>query len=102
MSENMMLKEKPDTLATEMINMCERQTEAQRKENRKLYLFSGLIIFGLILANFHLATVNGDNNKRWIDYLAQYDFISQDGEGYNYINTDIDGDVVNGTEGRAE
>lgn len=37
-------------------------------------------------------------NSRFIDYLSQYDFVSQDGEGYNYYNSEIKGDVSNGTE----
>lgn len=39
-----------------------------------------------------------ENNQHWIDYLSQYDFVSQDGEGYNYYNSDVGGDVNNGAE----
>lgn len=35
----------------------------------------------------------------FIWYLNQYDFVSysQNGEGYNYINNRVEGDVTNGT-----
>ena len=36
--------------------------------------------------------------KLLIEYLSQYDFVPQDGEGYNYYNSDVSGDVVDGTE----
>lgn len=42
------------------------------------------------------------SNQRWIEYLSQYDFVSQDGEGYNYYNSDVGGDVVNGAENPQE
>ena len=43
-----------------------------------------------------------ENNQHWIDYLSQYDFVSQDGEGYNYYNSDVGGDVNNGTESKTK
>lgn len=39
------------------------------------------------------------SNQRWIDYLSEYDFVTQDGEGINYYNSDIGGDVNNGATG---
>lgn len=44
------------------------------------------------------------NNKKWIDYLNQYDFnsysydYSQDGQGINSINAGSQGDLNNGAE----
>lgn len=35
-------------------------------------------------------------NQGWVDYLSQYDFVTQDGTGINYYNADIGGDVNNG------
>ena len=37
-------------------------------------------------------------NIYWIYQWNSYDYISQDGEGYNYYNADVEGDVNNGTE----
>ena len=55
-----------------------------------------------------------DQTKRWvIEFLVallalvgtnlyriyqwnSYDYVSQDGEGYNYYNADVEGDIVNG------
>ena len=37
-------------------------------------------------------------NLYWIYEWNSYDYISQDGDGYNYYNSDIEGDISNGTE----
>ena len=37
-------------------------------------------------------------NAYWIYQWNSYDYVSQDGDGYNYYNSDIDGDIQNGTE----
>lgn len=36
-------------------------------------------------------------NEEWIDYLSQYDFVVQDGSGVNYYNSDVGGNVNNGS-----
>lgn len=36
-------------------------------------------------------------NLYWIYQWNSYDYVSQDGEGYNYYNADVEGDIVNGT-----
>ena len=41
-------------------------------------------------------------NIYWIYQWNSYDYVSQDGEGYNYYNADIEGDITNGTENQAE
>lgn len=43
-------------------------------------------------------TVIEKSNQSWIDYLSQYDFVNQDGEGINYYNSDVGGNVNNGAE----
>lgn len=37
-------------------------------------------------------------NLYWIYEWNSYDYISQDGDGYNYYNSDIEGDITNGSE----
>lgn len=36
-------------------------------------------------------------NFYWIYQWNSYDYVSQDGEGYNYYNAEVEGDIVNGT-----
>lgn len=37
-------------------------------------------------------------NAAWLYVFNSYEYVTQDGEGYNYYNSEIDGDVENGTE----
>lgn len=41
-------------------------------------------------------------NTYWIFQWSSYDYVSQDGEGYNYYNSDIEGDILNGSTDSAE
>ena len=41
-------------------------------------------------------------NAYWIYQWNSYDYVSQDGEGYNYYNADVEGDIQNGSEDQAE
>lgn len=41
-------------------------------------------------------------NIYWIYQWNSYDYVSQDGHGYNYYNSDVEGDVDNGTENQTE
>lgn len=41
-------------------------------------------------------------NIYWIYQWNSYDYVSQDGHGYNYYNSDVEGDVDNGAENQEE
>lgn len=41
-------------------------------------------------------------NIYWIYQWNSYDYVSQDGHGYNYYNSDVEGDIANGTENQTE
>lgn len=41
-------------------------------------------------------------NIYWIYQWNNYDYVSQDGEGYNYYNYGVEGDVDNGTADQKE
>lgn len=103
-----------DTIASETIRDLEKRSKSKDLALWLIVLsFSG-VIAGLIASNIaHTKrfyqndsewrkTVQETNNK-WIDYLQQYDFITQDGEGINYYNSDVGGNVNNGaTDQKAE
>lgn len=42
------------------------------------------------------------NDADWRELFNSYDFISQDGEGINNINSGEQGDLLNGSEGETE
>lgn len=60
--------------------------DADRRDKRKNRIIIGLIFSIVILVLYFIYQWNS------------YDYVSQDGEGYNYYNADIEGDVNNGTD----
>lgn len=41
-------------------------------------------------------------NMAWLWVFQSYDYVSQDGEGYNYFNHEVEGNVYNGAEGESK
>ncbi len=41
-------------------------------------------------------------NMAWLYVFQSYDYVSQDGDGYNYFNSHVEGSVYNGAEGQDE
>ena len=41
-------------------------------------------------------------NMAWLYVFQSYDYVSQDGDGYNYFNSHVEGSVYNGAEGQNE
>lgn len=80
-------------LASEIINGASRESRAKNIGIICVSLLSAAIIGGLLIVN-HL------NTKSFLNYLSEYDFVSQDGEGFNYYNSDIGGNVNYGPESK--
>lgn len=79
--------ESKNSLASEV--MADNDKKDARKNKIIAYLI-GVIMFliiGLIGSNLY-----------WIYQWNSYDYVSQDGEGYNYYNADVEGDVMNGAD----
>lgn len=41
-------------------------------------------------------------NMAWLYVFQSYDYVSQDGDGYNYYNHEVGGDVYNGAENQGQ
>lgn len=54
-----------------------------------------LIGMGALLA--HQMNINYKNDREWRELFSQYDYVSQDGNGQNYYNSGVGGNVNNGT-----
>lgn len=78
-------------LASEIIQGSERVSKAK-----------DLAIVCLTIAVIGIASVmaiiNYKNDCAWRELFASYDYITQDGEGFNYFNSEIGGDVNYGAE----
>lgn len=60
------------------------------------------LTIGIVAIGVGMATINYMNDRDWRKLFASYDYVSQDGEGYNYYNSDIEGDVNNGAADQAK
>lgn len=70
--------------------VSELMAESSMREKRLIAIITALVI----------AFVG--TNAYWIYQWHSYDYVSQDGEGYNYYNSDINGDINNGTTNQTE
>lgn len=70
--------------------VSELMAESSIREKRLIAIIAALVI----------AFVG--TNAYWIYQWHSYDYVSQDGEGYNYYNSDINGDINNGTTNKTE
>ena len=96
--------EHQQTLASETIR--DLQNQCSKKNNIIWHTIT--IAFLSVLAAFLMMNIHQAKsedkwrqtveriNQSWIDYLSEYDFVTQDGEGINYYNADIGGNVNNG------
>lgn len=93
-----MENQQENTTATEIISTLGSQCARLAQIIRDILIFAGFVVLGLVASNIRYSLANERNNQRWIEYLSQYDFVTQDGDGYNYFNSDVGGDAVNGKE----
>lgn len=62
----------------------------QSKKSAKRWFIAWIITFSALVGT----------NICWIYQYSSYDYVSQDGEGINNINTGDQGDLQNGAEGQ--
>lgn len=101
MSDNKEVKE----LTTEHLAM-EVLKQEQRKSKALIFgLTAGLIISGISTVTTivcgkaereNLVQTNYQNDCEWRKLFSEYDYISQDGNGENYYNSNVSGEVNNG------
>lgn len=105
-NENEVRELTTDHLAMEVLK---QEQEKSRKKN--VGLLAGMIILGIAtiavaalgwIERSHLVDVNYQNDCDWRQMFSDYDFISQDGEGYNNVNSGQQGDVNNGAKSEDE
>lgn len=84
------IESKSEKLATEMI--AEAWKISKAKDCAIKCLVGALVVVAL-----GMALINYSNDKDWRALFSSYDFVSQDGEGINNINTGEQGAVNNGT-----
>ena len=69
----------------------------QSKSKAKNVGIIGLTVAVVIIA-IGMALINYQNDKEWRELFDSYDFISQDGEGFNNVNSGTQGNLDNSSE----
>lgn len=84
-----------ETLASEVISWSHKVAKAKD-------FAIGCLVAGIIIVGIGMAIINYCNDRDWRELFSSYDYVSQNGEGYNYYNSGIGGNVENGAENQEE
>ncbi len=80
-----------ETLASEVISWSHKVSKAKD-------FAIGCLVAGIVIIGIGMAIINYCNDRDWRELFSSYDYVSQTGEGYNYYNSGIGGNVENGAE----
>lgn len=81
---------------TEHIAMEILKHEQDKSKAKNVGVIS--LTIAVIIIAIGMAVINYRNDCDWRELLGSYDYVSQDGEGQNYYNNDVGGNVNNGAE----
>lgn len=93
MSEN---KNEVKELTTEHLAMEVLKQEQDKSKAKNVGVIS--LTVAVIVITLGMAIINYRNDCDWRELFGSYDYVSQDGSGYNNINTGTQGDVNNGSK----
>lgn len=97
MNEN---KNEVKELTTEHLAMEVLKQEREKSKAKNIGVVS--LTIAVIVITIGMAVINYRNDCDWRALFSSYDYVTQDGGGYNNINTGTQGDVNNGAEGEVE
>lgn len=93
MNEN---KNEAKELTTEHLAMEILKQEREKSRAKNVGVVS--LTVAVIVIAIGMAVINYRNDCDWRELFSSYDYVTQDGSGYNNINTGTQGDVNNGAE----
>lgn len=66
----------------------------------RFWIFFASVAFAAVAALLAFQmNINKENDREWRELFNSYDYISQDGNGENYYNSNVSGEVNNGATG---
>lgn len=83
-------QEKEPNMATAVLYHVE-------KAARTRAIFETVAFLALAALLAYQINVNKQNDREWRELFGSYNYVSQDGNGQNYYNSGVEGDVNNGT-----
>ena len=85
------MDEKKETSWNDTENLVTEVIRDNQKQSKRWFIAFLIALLALV-----------GTNACWIYQWTAYDYVSQDGEGYNYYNQDVEGDITNGTTDQTE
>lgn len=85
-------------LTTEHLAMEVLRQEREKSRAKNVGVIS--LTVAVIVIAIGMAVINYQNDCDWRKLFSDYDFISQEGSGENYYNSDVSGEVNNGATGQ--
>lgn len=79
------MDEKKETSWNDAENLVTEVIRDNQKQAKRWFIAFLLSLAALVVTNTY-----------WIYVFNSYEYVSQDGEGYNYYNSDVEGDITNG------
>lgn len=79
------MNEKKETSWNDTENLVTEVIRDNQKQAKRWFIAFLLSLAALVVTNTY-----------WIYVFNSYEYVSQDGEGYNYYNSDVEGDITNG------
>lgn len=90
-NENVTEVTKPTTEHIAMEILKHEQDKSKAKNVGVISLTVAVIVIAI-----GMAVINYRNDCDWRELFGSYDYVSQDGEGFNNVNTGSQGDLNNG------
>ena len=85
-------------------NHMENEEKKVEKGNSATDVLGALVkqLSVMWIAIFVLIVLLVGTNMAWLYVFQSYDYVTQDGDGQNYYNREVGGDVYNGAESQGE
>lgn len=94
---NKNVTEVTEHLAVEILKQEKERSKAKDRGVVTLGILTGISILAIVGTAMFMSNMNYKNDKEWRDLFNSYEFITQDGGGQNYYNSEIGGNANNGT-----
>lgn len=69
------------------------------KVSKRWIIFASVAFVAIALLLAYQMGLKQQSDREWKELFGSYDYVSQDGNGENYYNSNVSGEVNNGTAG---
>ncbi len=94
--ENKENSKEPEPITTEHLALEILKQEQAKSKAKNVGIIS--LTVAVVIIAIGMAIINYQNDREWRELFDSYDFISQDGEGFNNVNSGTQGNLDNSEE----